>query len=568
MQPRAGQGPGAGRGRRPRRPRRSALRAGLAAPRAALARAARNRALVRLQLAWAAVMVASWTATVSLSVVAFTEGGSAAVALAVLARTVPGAVAGPAVGALVDRYPRQRCLLWAAGLSALAAGGAAVATRSPVAVVALVSVVALATMLFRTAQSAIVPELVDEPADLTAANVLSSAVESLGVFAGPALAGVLLAVHGPGLALGAAAVLFVAGGALLLGLGGPAGDGSRTAPGARGSVLDLARLRTARVVLGLVFAQTVVSGGLLVLYPSLAVRALHVDVSAVGLLTAAFGLGGVLGSVAVFTLAGSPRLGLLTVWALLLWSVPLLVVPAAAGVAPVLAVLLVVGGGNVLFDVTSVTLLQRGVPGRLAGRAFGAVETAYVLGVGAGAAAAAVLDRTVGPGPAVAVLGSGLVVVAALAVRSLRRLDVELAAPTREVGLLRTLPAFALLPPFEIERLALHLQHHACPAGEVVVRQGDPGSTWFLIGEGELEVAVDGRTVRELGPGESFGEVALLRAGVRTATVSARTPAELWSLDGAVFVAALSAHDGRALAAVDALADERLAHAAPAPRDG
>lgn len=568
MQPRAGQGPGAGRGRRPRRPRRSALRAGLAAPRAALARAARNRALVRLQLAWAAVMVASWTATVSLSVVAFTEGGSAAVALAVLARTVPGAVAGPAVGALVDRYPRQRCLLWAAGLSALAAGGAAVATRSPVAVVALVSVVALATMLFRTAQSAIVPELVDEPADLTAANVLSSAVESLGVFAGPALAGVLLAVHGPGLALGAAAVLFVAGGALLLGLGGPAGDGSRTAPGARGSVLDLARLRTARVVLGLVFAQTVVSGGLLVLYPSLAVRALHVDVSAVGLLTAAFGLGGVLGSVAVFTLAGSPRLGLLTVWALLLWSVPLLVVPAAAGVAPVLAVLLVVGGGNVLFDVTSVTLLQRGVPGRLAGRAFGAVETAYVLGVGAGAAAAAVLDRTVGPGPAVAVLGSGLVVVAALAVRSLRRLDVELAAPTREVALLRTLPAFALLPPFEIERLALHLQHHACPAGEVVVRQGDPGSTWFLIGEGELEVAVDGRTVRELGPGESFGEVALLRAGVRTATVSARTPAELWSLDGAVFVAALSAHDGRALAAVDALADERLAHAAPAPRDG
>ena len=73
----------------------AAVRRSVGVPITALRRTASDPRLVRLQLAWAAVMIASWTATVSLSVVAFAEGGSAAVAFAVLARTVPGVVAGP-----------------------------------------------------------------------------------------------------------------------------------------------------------------------------------------------------------------------------------------------------------------------------------------------------------------------------------------------------------------------------------------------------------------------------------------------------------------------------------------
>jgi CRP-like cAMP-binding protein len=65
-------------------------------------------------------------------------------------------------------------------------------------------------------------------------------------------------------------------------------------------------------------------------------------------------------------------------------------------------------------------------------------------------------------------------------------------------------------------------------------------------------------------PGEGFGEVALLRGGIRTATLVAAAPSVLWSLEGAVFLAALRADGGRALAALDAIAEENLRRASPA----
>ena len=102
------------------------------------------------------------------------------------------------------------------------------------------------------------------------------------------------------------------------------------------------------------------------------------------------------------------------------------------------------------------------------------------------------------------------------------------------------------------------------PAGQAVVRQGEPDTRYFVLDEGTLEVAVDGRPVAALGPGEGFGEVALLRGGVRTATVTARTDAVVRVLDRAVFLAALRSDGGASLQAADAVAQERLDRAAPA----
>jgi MFS family permease len=541
------------------------VREGALGPVTALRRTVRDPRLVRVQLAWAAV-IAFWMITVSLSVVAFAEGGSAAVAVALLARTVVGTIANPLIGALVDRVSRQRCMVWGAALAGLASAGAAAAGDVLPAVVVLVTLATLVAAAFRAAQSAIVPELVDDPADLTAVNVLSSAIESAGVFLGPALAGILLVLQGPRLAFGVAAALFIVAALLLLGLQGRPIASRGSVAAARGRTRDLFRNQAARLILLLLFAQTVLSGGLVVLLPALAVDVLDAELSTVGVLTSAYGLGGVVGSLALFALAGSSRLGLFSALALLLWAVPLLLVPLTASPTFVLLLLVVVGGGNVLFDVTSVTLLQRGVPPRLLGRAFCAVETAAVLGLGAGAVAASALDGALEAGAALAVLAAPLAVVAVLALPSLRRLDRQLTAPTRQVQRLRAVPAFALLPPVEIERLALHLQRVVVAPADQVVRQGESGSTWFLVDEGRLDADVDGRTVRTLVPGDAFGEIALLRQGVRTASVTARTPAVLWSLEGSVFLAALRADDGTALAALDALAQERLAHAAPMQR--
>jgi hypothetical protein len=407
------------------------------------------------------------------------------------------------------------------------------------------------------------PELVDEPADLTAANVLSSTIESLGVFVGPALAAALISLRGPGLALAGSAALLAGAGTLLLGLGRRERSKPSSAAGEEPRLRQLLAVGNARLLLGLVLCQTLVSGALVVLYAALAVEVLGADLGTVGVLTAAFGLGGLLSSAGLFALAGSSRLGVLTAVALGLWGIPLLIVPVAPQLAPVLVLLALVGMGNALFDVTTVTLLQRAVPEHLLGRAFGALETAVVVGLGMGALAAPLLERLAGPSGSLALLGGVLVLVAAVSFSPLHRLDTRLAAPGRQVDLLRATGPFALLSTMALERLALRLRSVELMPGDVAVRQGDPGDTYFLVEEGVLTVTVDGRPVTELSAGDGFGEVALLHGGVRTATITAATPVRLQSLEGADFLTALTAGGGRGLAASYQVASERLRRAAP-----
>ena len=68
------------------------------------------------------------------------------------------------------------------------------------------------------------------------------------------------------------------------------------------------------------------------------------------------------------------------------------------------------------------------------------------------------------------------------------------------------------------------------PAGEVVFDQGDVGDRYYVIEAGEADVVGDGVVVATLGPGEGFGEIALLRRTRRTATVRARTDLRLQAL--------------------------------------
>src|SRR5207253_3909341 len=98
---------------------------------------------------------------------------------------------------LGDRYPRAREMLSTDVLRAVALAGmsACVLTGAPAALVyALASAVAVITTAFQPAQAALLPSLARTPEELTAANVSSSTIESLGFCVGPALGGVLLAV--------------------------------------------------------------------------------------------------------------------------------------------------------------------------------------------------------------------------------------------------------------------------------------------------------------------------------------------------------------------------------------
>ena len=118
------------------------------------------------------------------------------------------------------------------------------------------------------------------------------------------------------------------------------------------------------------------------------------------------------------------------------------------------------------------------------------------------------------------------------------------------------------LPPATIEELASHVVQVHVSAGDVVIRQGDPGDRFYVVTGGQVEVEVDGRPGGVLGEGDHFGEIALLRDVPRTATVEARTDAELLALDRDEFISAVTGNAESARAA-HAVAAARLSSLRP-----
>ncbi|MBA2619480.1 MAG: cyclic nucleotide-binding domain-containing protein, partial [Rubrobacter sp.] len=114
-------------------------------------------------------------------------------------------------------------------------------------------------------------------------------------------------------------------------------------------------------------------------------------------------------------------------------------------------------------------------------------------------------------------------------------------------ALLKGVPAFSRLPEAALEELAGLLREERFSAGGVVVTEGESGDRLYLISEGHAEVSAEGAKgsvpLAALGPGEVFGEVALLEpGGKRTATVTATAPLLALSLDAPAFHRALDAH--------------------------
>jgi CRP-like cAMP-binding protein len=89
--------------------------------------------------------------------------------------------------------------------------------------------------------------------------------------------------------------------------------------------------------------------------------------------------------------------------------------------------------------------------------------------------------------------------------------------------LLRDVPLFSHCSTKELIELSSLTTTLRMPAGKVVVRQGEPGREFIVIVEGKATVSIDDQTVATLGPGDFFGEIALLDGGPRTATVTADT---------------------------------------------
>jgi MFS family permease len=533
---------------------------------AAAALASRNPNVRRVELAWGAAITAEWAHFVALGVFAYHAGGTSAVGLAGLIRLLPAAVVAPGAASLGDRIRRERLLLGAAALGALALAGSTVAAfaGSESGVYTCAAFVGISSTLIRPTLQAILPSLTRTPEELVASNAATSTVESLGTLVGPLVAGLLVEQARVGFSFAVAA------GALGLGFGlillvhtqGPATGQAAARGRPRFAWRTVMQHPGAPVVVTLMVAQAFVRGCLNVLIVVAAFRLLNGGGGTVGVLTAAIGAGGVVGAIASSTVR-SRRLARIFALSLFGWGLPIVLVAPSPELVAALVLLGIIGASNSVEDVSGFTLLQRAIRDDALSGVLGLIWGAAMGALALGSIATPLLVRDLGARAAFVLVGFLLPVLAIAGFRRMRALD-ELAAPTRQQLLVDDVPMFVPLSLAAKERLAAKLLPVDVPSGATIVRAGDVGDRFYIVDSGTVRIGLDGGE-KEGGAGEYFGEIALLRDVARTATVTAATPTRLYALERADFLAAVTGH-ALAESAAHEVVDGRLAAGAVTSR--
>jgi MFS family permease len=538
----------------------------------ALPALARNENLRRVELAWGASIAAEWTHFVALGVFAYTTGGASAVGIAGLVRMLPAAFVAPFAAALGDRFRRERFLVAVSLAGAAALGGSAAAyffSRSELIVFALAGVVGVTSTLFRPALQATLPSLATTPEELIAANGATSTLESLGTLLGPLVAGVLVSVANVGV------VFLVASAALLVAaaqLRGVLVEGrihviaSARMPRSRellaGGFRAVVSEPTTRLLVFLTTAQSFIRGCLNVLIVVGVFQLFGAGAGAVGYLTAAVGVGGLVGAFGALLLKGR-RLAVPFGVSLVFWGLPIILVAAWPSVPAGIFLLAVVGAANSVEDVAVFTLFQRIVPDHVLTRVLGIVWGLAMGAIAIGSVAATGIVALVGSRAAFVVVGAILPLTTLIVWRQLVRIDREMLPPADELAIVDGVPMFAPLSIAAKEHMAARLVEVPVTAGEVVIRTGESGDRFYMVADGALEVTngVHAKAHR----GDFFGELALLRDIPRTATVIATTRSRLYALEREDFLAAVTGHSA-VRSAGEAVVEQRLRPAEPDSR--
>jgi MFS family permease len=525
-----------------------------------------NRELARLELAWAAASLANWTFSIVLALYAYRQGGTGAVALALVVRMVPSGLAAPYAAMLVDRHPRRAILLWSAALRSatlLGAAGAAAADAPLGVVLVFAAAFTIVGTAHRPAQGALMPQVARTPTELAAANAVWTAIDYVGFLLGGLLAGVLVSVTGLDVAFAACAAAAALTAAVLHGL--PTDPRPAPADDQPGGLAELSEgLRTIwghreiRFLTGIYTADALVQGVFDILIVVAAIELLGLGESGAGWLNAAWGVGGVLGGAAALALLGRNRIASGLAAGLAAAGCCFVAIGVWPETAVALPLLVMMGAGFVVAESALVTLNQRLAADDVLGRVLGVEETIDVIALGLGSILAAALVGLLDVAGAMIAAGAVLPLVALLAARRLAGTEAGAPVTEREFGLVRRIPIFAPLPVAMLENLALRLTERRYGASATIVEQGEPGDAFFVIADGEVAVAIDGTVRRHMREGDFFGEIALLRDVPRTATVTAVGEVTALVLEREHFLAGVGAH-ARSAGAADAIARERLA---------
>ncbi|HET7690654.1 MAG TPA: MFS transporter [Nocardioidaceae bacterium] len=527
-----------------------------------------NGTLARAQLSFGAAFSAEWAFTVGIGLVAFADGGATAVAVVGVLRMLPAALLAPTLAGFADRVPRERVLFassFVRGVATLACAPVLLADGPVEIVYGLAAISTIAFTPYRASHSALLPSLCRTPDELTKVNVVRGALDGVSVVSGPFVAALLVG-------LGDVANVFVFSGAmgLVSAVLVVALHYERMVPevSARTSFVSDLRdgFRAVRSNAGvgltfwLIILQAAIRGAFTVLVVVVAIDLLSGSDSDVGVLQGAVGVGALVGSALCTRLVGSRAMARWLGIAVVMWGLPLAIMGAAPWFIVALAAAPVIGVGNALVDVTAFTMLGRLVPDAVMGRVFGLLESVGAVAVGVGGLVVPLLIELLGVKGALLTIGMVAPVVVGALWPRLTVLDSGLTVRTEAITLIREVPMLRPLPVPVLEQLATHLERRELSPGETVFEAGDTGDRFYVVESGTVHVVDDGLVVRAMGPGDGFGEIALLGDTVRTMTVEAADDAVLQGICHLDFVPAVRSF-GDARSAADAVRSKYLAEA-------
>jgi MFS family permease len=517
--------------------------------------ALRHRDLRLLIAAFVVDDIGSWSYIVVISVYIFDRTHSTQwLAANAACRWGPSLLLASYGGVLADRYQRTTVMVISALASAVLMTGMAVAVASaaPVGyVLALSAVSSVALAPYQPAAGALTPEIVGEQ-DLSAANSIFSALQSLVVVVGPGIGGLLLLTGRPVISVAINAASFAVAAAMVTRLrvrsrGGGSAGGDSTAQQWVAGLKSLAAQPVAVAVILFCALDSAVYGAATVLYVPLSVR-LGTGPTGYSYLLAGSALGGLLGAGLANRLSGASRLAPVIMGSICLQALPFLLTvpvhwPALAAALQVLS-----GIGMIIVDVLAITSLQRDLPRDVLGRVLGVFDTVVLAGILLASLATGVLLAHADVNVALVAVGVGIPVLGLAGLRTLLRADRTSAAAAERlrprIELLAKLDLLAGADRRTLERLAAAAEEVVMPAGQVVIREGDAADALWILADGELSVQASGGgpEPRELPPVTApgyVGELGLLHGIPRTASVRTSRDSTLLRIGGPDFLSSL-----------------------------
>lgn len=570
----------------------SRVGAALGETRTSLATVFRNPGLRNINLAFAGSAIGDWAYATAIVVWAYSVGGLTLVGIWGTVRLLLMALVTPFASTLVDRLPRKLVMISTdliRSVLVFVVAGLILIDFNYIVVLVLGTLTALVASPFRPAVAALLPSLVKEPEELTAANGAGSTIESLAFFVGPAIGGLMLTIWSVPVVIVFNGLTFLWSAFLVSRIKVPAHhletgldpsvvaavDADDPAGGAGQAAAAIAAAedkesesffaevtagfraifadRDLRLVSGVYCAQTIVAGASIVYTVEMAVQMTTFGAQGVGYMDSVLGIGAILGGLVAIGRASKQRIATDFGWGVVFWAIPLLLAAVGNAMWAALAAVLIIGFANPIVDVNASTILQRLTPDAVLGRVFGALDTGLIAAMALGSIIYPVLFHWLGLRWSLAVLGIAVTLLVLPAFGRLRRLDAMLGA-SAELELLSQIPLFSPLEPKSLEDIARQLKRREVRAGEQVITEGDVGDRFYIVEFGRTTATHNGEVLSTQGPGDPFGEIALLRDVPRTATVTADEDSVLLFLERDEFIAAVTGNSEVAGRADDLIA--------------